>query len=149
MSSLEQALLATKKAGDKLTKKQKVFVEEYIKPKVSGKEAAKKAYGKPDKPLSERTAEQIAYENLRKPSIKSYLSNYNDIVEESLINVVKDWGREENTRKREIALNNAQYIHDKVHGKATQQIETKQSVVSISIDLTEDSTDNTTGSDLT
>ncbi len=138
---------ATEKASKpKLTNKQKAFVQELLtNPKATKTSAYKKAYDvNPNTKIESIHRQAIA--TSRNPQVLSVLSAHNDIVEESLINVVKDWGREENTRKREIALNNAQYIHDKVHGKATQQIETKQSVVSISIDLTED---DTTGSDLT
>ena len=138
---------ATEKASKpKLTNKQKAFVQELLtNPKATKTSAYLKAYDvKPGTKLN--SIHKQAVDTYSNPKVISVLSGYNDIVEESLINVVKDWGREENTRKREIALNNAQYIHDKVHGKATQQIETKQSVVSISIDLTQD---DTTGSDLT
>jgi hypothetical protein len=75
---------------------------------------------------------------LRKPAVISYLANYNDLVENTLINTVNDWGREDNTRKREIAVNTAQFLHDKIHGKSTQKIQQSTEVVQISINLTGD-----------
>lgn len=75
---------------------------------------------------------------LRKPQIVSYLANYSDMVENTLLNTVQDWGREENTRKREIANNTAMYIHDKIHGKATQVIQQRSEIVKIAINLSGD-----------
>jgi phage terminase small subunit len=53
-------------ARTKLTPKQKVFVEEYVKTK-NGTKAALKAYDTTD----EVTAAAISYENLRKPQIRT------------------------------------------------------------------------------
>jgi len=136
MKSLEAAV-KNAKPKYKLTRKQKAFADKLINnKKMSATEAAFQTYGKPHKPVTRRTAEVIAHENLRKPEIVSYLSEKNDLVEEVLINTLTDWGREQNTRKREIAVDVGKYIHDKIHGKATQQIETTNKSVTISIDLT-------------
>jgi serine/threonine protein kinase len=93
--------------------------------------------------LSEKEKENALNEvrilaSIKKPNVISYLAEKNDLVEEVLINTLTDWGRESNTRKREIAVDVGKYIHDKIHGKATQQIETTNKSVTISIDLTGD-----------
>lgn len=149
MKSLEKAVKNAKPTY-KLTRKQKAFADELINnPKISATQAALKHYGKSDKPISYDTARNISSENLAKPSVISYLAQKNDLVEEVLINTLTDWGREQNTRKREIAVDVGKYVHDKIHGKATQRVEQSTRQVTISIDLTgqEDDTDTaqTTG----
>jgi len=121
----------------KLTGKQKAFIKELIdNPKQSATQAAIKAYGSPDKPVSPGTAAIIAHENLKKPQIISKLQNYTDLVESALVNTVSDWASEDAPRKREIALDAAKFIHDKVHGRATQKVEMQSQQVVITIDMT-------------
>ena len=120
-----------------LTPKQKAFVQELIdNPKQSATQAVLKTYGKPNKPPTYLSARNIASENLTKPNIVTKLAQYNDIVESTLLQTVQDWGQHDKPRQREIAQNAAMYIHDKVHGKATQKVETRSEQVTISIDLT-------------
>jgi len=120
-----------------LTPKQKAFVQELIdNPKQSATQAVLKTYGKPDKPISYQTARSVASENLTKPNIITKLAQYNDMVESTLLATVQDWGADDTPRKREIAQNAAMYIHDKVHGKATQKVETRSEQVSININMT-------------
>lgn len=120
-----------------LTPKQKAFVQELLdNPKQSATQAALKTYGKPDKPINYNTARSLASENLAKPAIQTKLAQYNDMVESTLLQTVQEWGSHERPRQREIAQNAAMYIHDKVHGKATQKVETRSEQVTISIDLT-------------
>jgi len=128
----------TKPAKDRpLTPKQKAFVQELIdKPKQSATQAVLKTYGKPNKPPTYLSARNIASENLTKPNIITKLAQYNDIVESTLLQTVQDWGQHDKPRQREIAQNAAMYIHDKIHGKATQKVETRSEQVTISIDLT-------------
>lgn len=121
----------------KLTTKQKLFIKEKLdNPKQSDTQAAIKAYSTPDKQISPASAQVIAFENLRKPAITSKLEDANELVESALIGTVKDWGDHDKPRQREIALDSAKYIHDKVHGRATQSIETKSTQVVVNIDLT-------------
>lgn len=120
-----------------LTPKQKAFVQELIdNPKQSATQAVLKTYGKPGKPPTYLSAGQIATDNLKKPQIITKLAQYNDLVESTLLATVQEWGQHERPRQREIAQNAAMYIHDKVHGKATQKVETRSEQVTISIDLT-------------
>jgi len=117
----------------KLTRKQQAFVDGIINnPKLSATEIAERVYNT----FNRRTANAIAGENLAKPSIIMALNSANKVVEETLIDVVTDWGHSDNTRQREIALNNAQYIHDKIHGKAKQSMDVNSASISLTIDLT-------------
>ncbi len=121
----------------KLTGKQKAFVKELIdNPKQSATKAAIKAYSEPGKVISPTVAGTIAHENLKKPAIISKLQNYTDLVESALVNTVSDWASEDAPRKREIALDAAKFIHDKVHGRATQKVEMQSQQVVITIDMT-------------
>jgi len=56
--------------ADKLTKKEKVFADNYLE-SGNGTQSALKAYDT----TSERVAASIAYENLRKPDIRQYLED--------------------------------------------------------------------------
>lgn len=115
-----------------LTRKQEAFVQELISnPKQSATKAVLKTYNV----NNARTASVVATENLAKPSIVSRLAEHSDAVENMMVNAVKDWGRSDNTRQREIALDTGKFIHDKVHGKATQRIEQSTSVVRININM--------------
>lgn len=123
--------------GTKLTRKQQAFVNELIdNPKQSATKAVLKVYGKPDKELTNGTARVIAHENLTKPNIVMALGEVNDLLESTLVNTIKDWGRSDRTREREIAQNAVMYAHDKVHGRAKQSIETISTGVTLHIDLT-------------
>ena len=120
-----------------LTPKQKAFVQELIQnPKQSATQAVLKTYGKPNKPISYNTARSVASENLTKPAIQSKLIQYSDMVEQAIMQTIQDWKDHDKPRQREIAMNQAQFVHDKIHGKATQKVETRSEQVTISIDLT-------------
>ena len=127
----------------KLTKKQKLFIQHIIdNPKAPIADSAEYAYN-----LKNRaTARALASENLAKPYIRSILDSKLEKIEQTMLDVVEDWGHHEKPRQREIALQNAQYIHDKIAGKATQRIETKSEAVVINIDLSTDS-EATSGAD--
>lgn len=123
---------APKISNRPLTRKQKLFVQHLIEnPKASGTEAAMTAYSTEDKP----TAGAIAYENLKKPQIVSELAKYNNLVENTLINTVSEWGADKSTTKRGIAIDTAKFIHDKINGKAVQQMSVTSTSVNLSIDL--------------
>jgi len=125
-----------------LTSKQRAFVDQIVNnPKQSATQAVLKTYGKDGKPPTYASARNIATENLAKPIIITELSKYNNMVENVLINTINDWGSENNTRKREIAVDTAKYIHDKIHGRAIQQIQSTTNSISLNIDLTSSLTD--------
>lgn len=79
---------------------------------------------------------QQAAHTFKNPLVKTELDKYNDMIENTLVNTVQDWGTEENASKRGIAIDTAKYIHDKIHGKATQRVEQHTTGVTLTIDLT-------------
>ncbi len=118
----------------KLTKKQKAFADHIINnPKQSATEAAAQTYNV----VKRHTAEQIAHENLMKPEIVSYLSHHNNLVENTIINTINDYKESEQLNERALAVNSSMWVHDKLHGKATQRTENVTSVISINLDLTQ------------
>lgn len=115
-----------------LTRKQQAFIKHLVdNPKSSATEAAAQSY----EIVNRNTAKSIATENLTKPAIRSELAKYNGMLESALIKTVDDWKDHEKPRQREIAMDVAKYVHDKVHGKATQRVEQHTETVSISINL--------------
>jgi phage terminase small subunit len=102
-----------------MTTKQKIFVKEYVETKGNGTKAALIAYDTKDY----QTAATISNENLKKPEIISALQLHNELIESTLIGTVKQYGRSKKLGERSLAVDTAKYIHDKIHGKATQRTE--------------------------
>lgn len=123
----------------KLTLKQKRFVKHLIdNPKSNPTKAALEVYGKEGKEISYGTANQIGFDNLRKPSIVMALGEHADLFEGAIVGVVQRWKDSEAPRKAEIALDAAKFGHDKIFGKSTVKIEQQTSIVQIAINLTGD-----------
>lgn len=128
-----QTTLKQKIADKPLTRKQQAFVDVLLSDKkISATQAAMETYNAKDRMV----ARNIASENMAKPGIQSKLAMHSDMVESALVNTVKDWGGSDKPREREIALDSAKFIHDKVHGKATQRVEQTTTGVSLVINLT-------------
>ncbi len=124
-----------------LTNKQREFVKELMtNPKATKTSAYKKAYNVAPK-TKDITIHPEASRTARLPQVMSALANYTELVEGAITKTVSDWKDEDSPRKREIAMQNAQYIHDKIHGKATQKIEQTTTGVTLTIDLTSALTD--------
>jgi len=121
-----------------LTKKQQIFVQHLVdNPKASAAEAARQAYNlKGTKKQIAKTSSVIAAENLAKPSIVTELSKYNNLIENTLINTINDYKESEKLGQRTLAVDTAKYVHDKIHGRAKQQLDVNTTSVSINIDLT-------------
>lgn len=117
----------------RLTPRQLEFVKQLTENnKITHTEAAKRAYGHTDNNVAAATASRT----LRSVNVQSALSQYNDLAEATIVGTMQDWGKSQNTRRRELAMNAAMYTHDKTHGKATQRVEQQSVSVDISIDLT-------------
>ena len=115
----------------KLTRKQKAFADVLLgNPKISATKAALQTYGKPDRPTTYDTASQIAAENLQKPSIQIYMEEHVDKARNKIVTLV-------NSERDEIALNASKDILDRVHGKATQRVETSSTSVNLNLSLTD------------
>ena len=111
----------------KLTRKQASFVKELLSDsKISATQAVKKTYNV----TSDGSARQLASENLTKPSILMHLQNHSTEAEIRVLEMMK-----QDDDKR-LAFDASKDILDRVHGKATQRVETQSTSVNISIDLT-------------
>lgn len=120
-----------------LTRKQAAFVKHIVdNPKQSATTAVVNTYGDEGKNLNRNTARSIATENLSKPAIQAELMKHSELFESAIVETVRDWKNEDNSRKREIATNLATWGHDKIYGRAKQQIEMKSTRVMINLDLT-------------
>ena len=122
-----------------MTGKQRAMVAERLKdPKASNAEIIKRSgyaiSGTGNKATN--TASQIYLENMRNPEIASLLNNVVDEVESVLVTTVRDYAQSDKQWERTLANDNAKWIHDKVRGKAKQQIDVQSTSVNISINLT-------------
>lgn len=116
-----------------LTYKQRAFIKHIIdNPKASATEAAAQTYNVNNR----KTAEAIATENLAKPSIVTALAAHNELIENTLLNTVNDYKDSDKLGQRVLAVDISKYVHDKIHGKATQRIEQTTTGVTLHIDLT-------------
>ena len=120
----------------KLTDKQKAFVHKIAIEKKTGTQAAMEAYnigGKHGTTDAYNVAHSIASENLQKPAISSALDDLADKAK-SILDRVLDWEKINNkdVNPRDV-IDVSKYIHDKVHGKATQTI--KQDSVNYNVDI--------------
>jgi hypothetical protein len=116
-----------------LTRKQEAFVKHLVEnPKASATQAVLSTYNI-DNP---KTASVVAAQNLVKPSIVTELAKYNNLVENTLINTVNEYSQSDKQWERSLAVDTSKYIHDKIHGKATQRIEQQTTGVTLTIDLT-------------
>lgn len=134
----------------KLTRKQKAFADKILdNPLITGKQAAKEVFGT-GKEISDGTAEVIASEYLRKPQIMAYLDTYSTKAEHVVVEAMKakknQYGFNPDTKGMEliasepdhaIRLRAADSLMDRLHGKATQRVETTSKTISIAIDLTQ------------
>ncbi len=101
-----------------LTRKQEAFVKEIVsKPKQSATQAVMNTYNV----ANAKTASVIATENLAKPSIISRLGDANNMIEQVLMDTVGEYGNSDKIQERSLAVDTSKWIHDKIHGKATQK----------------------------
>lgn len=121
-----------------LTRKQKLFVQHIIdNPKSSGKAAAIAAYNT----TTEKSAEVIASENLRKPEIMAFLDEHARLAKETVLDVIETSRRHMNSGTKDgaayaaVALNGGKDILDRVYGKAKQSLEVNSTSITLSIDL--------------
>lgn len=135
----------------KLTRKQQAFVRELItNPKQSGVQAALATYGKPDKPTTYATADTIARGNLENPLILAELAKHSGAAEMTLIQVMSKSTEEMNrpqARAVDWAVNarqTADSLLDRLHGKATQRVETHSTTVTLALELGDVVVDNST-----
>lgn len=132
-----KALLKNKTSTRPLTNKQKAFVKHLLEnPKASATQAALVAYGKPDKDINSDTARSIASENLAKPYIMAALNDAVEEAEATILSVMRtSTSLRENPQHARVAETAANSVLDRVHGKATTNVQVTQAVVTINMDL--------------
>lgn len=122
-----------------LTRKQAAFVQELVNnPKQSATQAVLKTYNIKN-PV---TAATVGTENLRKPNIMLELEKYSKNAELVLIRtmnrseqmMMSDAGRAVDWANT--ARQTADSILDRLHGKATQRLESQSTTVTLNVDLT-------------
>lgn len=110
-------------------------MQELIKnPKLSPTQAALKVYGRPDKPTTYGTAQQIAHDNLTKPNIQLILENYGEEAVSTIYQIMKT-DYQDSRSPADTRLKAAQDIADRSIGKPTQRIETQSTVVTLGLSL--------------
>lgn len=130
----------TTKRLHKLTGKQKAFADAILaNPKRPAYVAAGEAY----ETVDTDTQMSIASENLRKPQIMAYLSDRAQEAEIVLFDTMQRSNELIETAPgyATAAIAAANSVLDRVHGKATQRIESTSTRLTISIDLTQEDVD--------
>lgn len=108
-----------------LTKKQQKFVNILATdPKKSATQAAFESYNVKNR----HVAEQIAYENMRKPEILTVLRGYGALAAETIVSLL-------DAPNLRVRFNAAQAILDRVYGKPGHQQSQSSKPVHVSIDL--------------
>jgi phage terminase small subunit len=121
------------KQAIKLTRKQKAFADKIIADtKISATEAAAQSYNVTNRPA----AAAIASENLRKPQIQAYLDIHAQKASSAVMELMDtSLEHRDDASHASVALRAAQDVLDRTYGKAVQQVETKSTSVTLSIDL--------------
>lgn len=131
---MTKALVGTPR-HPRLQRKQPAFVKKLIdNPKMTPTQAVKEVYNV----KSDKVASVIAAQNMQKPAIVMALAEYNQLFESAIVQTVRDWKDADAPRKREIAMQSAQFAYDHIHGKATVKVEQHASIVRININLASD-----------
>lgn len=127
------------KPRKRLTRKQQLFVKTAIEnPKASGADIARAIS---DKPISDSHATTLAHRMLTNGDVQLELSKYSNHAENVLIEVMNysaelgKQGTAAGASYASVASSNAKDVLDRVHGKATQKIESKNTTVTLTLDL--------------
>lgn len=123
-----------------MTGKQKAMIVERLKDrKASNAEIIRRAgynvRGEGNKATNVRS--QIYLENMRRPEIASKLNDVADEMETVVVNTVRRYKDSNDVREVILANDNAKWIHDKVHGKATQRVESTSTSVNLNLTLSD------------
>lgn len=124
-----------KKTPKLLTNKQKLFIKHLVdNPKSTATDAYKEAYDTQN--MKPATINREAHATTRLPQVITELSKYNGLIEDTLINTVNDYKNSDRVNERALAVDISKYVHDKIHGKATQRTEVISTGITLTIDLT-------------
>lgn len=123
----------------KLTRKQKRFADYLLKhPKARPKEAAMEAYDK----TSDHSYEVIASDNLKKVEILNYLNEHDVEAQNTVISVmVNATKKKDEAQFQKLALDSANSVLDRIHGKAKQTVDSSSTVVNLNVEATQELND--------
>ena len=116
-----------------LTPKQWAFVKETVDNPT--KDLGKRVLAAGYNAKNLHSAAEIGGHLMKEPKVLAALDKYSELFESAIAGVVADWKDSDIPRKREIALNAAMFGYDHIHGKATQRVDSVNTTVNISIDL--------------
>ena len=119
-------------ANRPLTGKQRAMILERLKDKTAPNHKIIERAGYKG---NEHTRSQIYLENMRKPEIRSKLDDVAIEMEETLITDVRQYRDSDKIQERQFANDTARWIHDKVKGRAKQQLDLTSTSVTLAIDL--------------
>lgn len=117
-----------------LTPKQEKMIAERLKDKTAPNYEIIKRAGYNAKTIHAQSQQYL--ENMNKPEIASRLAPVVDEIEEAIITTVRRYKDSDKLTEVQEAMINARWIHDKVKGKAVQQIQATSNKLTINIDLT-------------
>lgn len=124
--------------GGKLTRKQKALADYILEhPKESATEAAMQTQAVTNR----KSASVVATNTLKQPHVQAYMLEHSQIASDTMFEIMETskkfskGGGKEGAAYAGVAVTVAKDIMDRVHGKATQKIETESRIVSINIDL--------------
>lgn len=135
----QQAPTLAPKRIPALTPKQASYVSAVVDKGMSKVDAYIQAY---DHTGTRKTAHEEASRTARVPQVKLQLDKYSSLAESTMITVMEDSARYAKTGTKEgaayasVAVSAAKDVLDRVHGKATQRVETTSKAVILNIDLT-------------
>lgn len=126
------------KPNPKLTRKENAVIHHIVtNPKSSATEAVMQAYDVKRR----ETARVMAHELTHKPSVMAELAKYSTEAELTVLDVMaysKDYGRDggkDGASYASVALQAANSVLDRLHGKATQKTENATIAVTLNVDL--------------
>lgn len=118
-----------------LSKRNKEMVREYAtNPKLTKTDAYELTHKVGEKTTRDSVLSQ-ASEAFRNPLVKSELSKYSNLSEETVIDTIEQYRKSDKQWERILANDNAKWTHDKIHGKATQRVETHNTTVNLNLSL--------------
>lgn len=143
----QSAAQATHKPSKRLTGKQRQFVQAIVKnPSQPAYKAVQEAgYNAKDM----NVASSIAVENLQKPAILAELAKYDETAQNTVIEVMnysKELGKSGTTAGASYAstaVQSANSLLDRIHGKSTQRTEVTSKAVVLNINLSDVTDTNT------
>jgi hypothetical protein len=109
-----------KKHLRKLTDKQRAYVRERVANPTKSKVSA---VFKSHDVTKATNAGAMAAQLERNPKVQAALAAYSGIAEETIVQAIADFKDSDKQWQRTLAVDTSKWVHDKLHGKATQRSE--------------------------